>query len=167
MDNQIISKDLNLVERDSEGFKKDCKWRNELTDVCSFKAHQCHSVLTPDGCDMFDIPFEIEAIQEKIKQEKEVLSKLVDEMQEMKKNGEHKTNKKLYEKKAREKYDKFCGITYLAQAEDNLSGNKFSRWCAKYPRLAKKFQAKALKKLEEFKKKQEDKLRETDDKPKK
>jgi len=155
MDNEIVEKDINIVERDKEGFKKNCKWRNELTDVCTFKPHQCFSI----KCDMFDIPFEIKPIQDKIKEEKKALSSLVDEMQEMKKNGEHKTRKAIYDEKARLKFDKFIGVTYLAQAEDNLSGNKYSKWCAKYPRLAKKFQAKALNKLNEWKKKQEDKLR--------
>lgn len=158
MVDEIIKHDPNMVERDADGYKKDCKWRNDLTDVCSFKPHKCATI----ECDMFDIPFEVQAIKDKIEEEKKNLGNLVDEMQEMKKNGEHKTRKAEYNAKARRKYDKFCGVTYLAQAEDKLSGNKFSRWCAKYPRLAKKFQAKALQKLEDWKKKQEDKLRDLD-----
>jgi len=135
--------------RDNKGYKKGCQWRNSLDDVCSFKPKDCNS----KSCDMFDINFNVEDVQSKLEFEKKNIIGLNKKVLKLKKNNKNYEEDKEFKKYQKQIADKFLGMIYLAEALDKLSGNKYSKWAKKYPRLAKKLKSKAVGELEKFKKK--------------
>lgn len=125
------------MERNEEGYKKNCMFRTELK-VCSFKPVDCN-----EGCDLFNLDFDKESIKKRLDFEMKRLERMTKELKLMEKNGEDVSKKKDYKNLKARHTDVMVGISYLGKAYDYLTDGmlgKLANLSLKMPKLGKKIQ---------------------------
>jgi len=91
-------------------YKSDCGFRK--LNLCGFKPEDC----VPEKCDMFNIPFTAKDILMRSKKEHKAVKELTEKLLNMKKSGEHKTNKAKYQQLKLARNDKVYGMLKLSKA---------------------------------------------------
>lgn len=94
----------------SKAYKEKCGFRDK-TKVCGFKPEQCNS----KDCDFYNLDFSSKSIKKRVKEERKEVIRLTDEMQAMKKKGEHKTDALKYQTLKDLRKDKVMGMMKLSK----------------------------------------------------
>lgn len=90
---------------------KVCGFKDKIK-VCNFKPEHCNK----KDCDFFELEFTSKAIKKRVKEERKEVIRLTDEMQAMKKKGEHKVNAEKYQKLKDLRKDKVMGMMKLSKS---------------------------------------------------
>jgi len=122
---------------------KECGFKDKA-EVCKFREEDCN----PEECDFYNLPYDKNAIEERIEIEREDIREIHSMLKSMKKRGDHKKNKEEYRKLKKIESDKATGIVKLEKAQAKIEGRRSIFEDPRLKRLMKKIEKKNAKRQE-------------------